>query len=70
MTALEQIQAMFTDVNRIKGRLNSLEQIFPAEKAGEVIRAIKSAHFMNESLRVSLYALERKYLTGKKEGKL
>lgn len=70
MTADEQIQTLFTHVNTIKIRLQSLEKTLPAAPPKEIIQAIKSAHFMNESLRVSLFSLQRKYLTGKGEGKL
>jgi hypothetical protein len=70
MTPIEQIQAIFGDVNTIKSRLRSLEKTLPPDPPEKLIQAIKSAHFMNESLRLTLFQLERKYRTEKGAGKV
>ncbi len=63
MDSFAQLQAIFEDVNTIKARLASLRNTLAPKPPERVTRAIESAHFMNESLRVSLFQIQRKLLS-------
>lgn len=70
MDSIAQIQAIFPDVNTVKERLNSLRKTLAPGPPSEILRGIESALFMNESLRVSLMQLDRKFRDAKRAGKL